>query len=676
MKSHSVILLSVLCLAVEHSPVTAQTFTPYYPPTPDTQPLDIAAGPDGQLWFAESNAGKIAKVTTAGVFTEYQVPNYITGLGPIVAGLDGNMWFATGAGIAKITPSGTITHYNFPTLGNNGACDLTVGPDGNVWYLRPLDKLGMVTTDGVFTEYTVPVGGDSIDTTSKLSTGPDGRLWFTYNAHIATQIGAVTTTGVFAEYPVPNRGYDIAEGPDGNLWYTSPDANRIGKLTTGGVVTEYEVPTPNSQPGSLAVGPDGDLWFGAQLQIGRVSTAGVFAMYTLPFPGVPGPISVVTGLTTGPDGNVWFTEVFRNRIVRFDPDPTSVCGDGVVYSGLEQCDDGNHDPADGCDSVCLLESEGASETSSTGPFSITTDGENDDATPGDPVETTVSSANAGTITITESSTSPSVGPDTVPLTGSVAITAPGTTPENPLRLEFILDASLQPSAGEITWLRNGVPVPPCTGASGEAAPNPCVDSVTSIGDDLLFVILTSAASTWQAVTTLCSGPDAVKPRLMASNLQAPLGDDKFSIQGEALVPLNPEIDPLNVGLRVLLTGTTGASIFDVTIPSGGYDTVAKAGWKVNRARTAWMYKGPGTTTGGIRKISIKTKASAPGELKFKVTGRDGSLPVAESDVPVSAMILVNWPADTTEQCVVAEFPATAPATPSCTFTNGSTLRCQ
>jgi len=33
-------------------------------PTPGSQPVDITAGPDGNLWFAEQNGNKIGRITT------------------------------------------------------------------------------------------------------------------------------------------------------------------------------------------------------------------------------------------------------------------------------------------------------------------------------------------------------------------------------------------------------------------------------------------------------------------------------------------------------------------------------------------------------------------------------------------------------------------------------------
>jgi len=35
----------------------------------------ITAGPDGALWFCETNADVVGRITTAGVITQYQLPS-------------------------------------------------------------------------------------------------------------------------------------------------------------------------------------------------------------------------------------------------------------------------------------------------------------------------------------------------------------------------------------------------------------------------------------------------------------------------------------------------------------------------------------------------------------------------------------------------------------------------
>jgi streptogramin lyase len=79
----------------------------------------------------------------------------------------------------------------------------------------------------------------------------------------------------------------IAAGPDGNVWFTEPDARRIGRITPKGRLTEFSAGiTSGYGPVGITAGPDEDLWFtvpgelgfvehgheGTTGQIGRIST--------------------------------------------------------------------------------------------------------------------------------------------------------------------------------------------------------------------------------------------------------------------------------------------------------------------------------------------------------------------------------------------------------------------
>ena len=72
---------------------TAGVITEFPIPTAGSSPAGIAAGPDGNLWFTESNANKIGRITTAGVITEFPIPTAGSGPFGIAAGPDGNLWF-------------------------------------------------------------------------------------------------------------------------------------------------------------------------------------------------------------------------------------------------------------------------------------------------------------------------------------------------------------------------------------------------------------------------------------------------------------------------------------------------------------------------------------------------------------------------------------------------------
>jgi uncharacterized protein (TIGR03437 family) len=176
-------------------------------PTANSGPEYITAGPDGALWFTESNlnnTGKIGRITTSGAITEYTVPTADSFPFGITAGPDGALWFTENntAKIGRITTSGAITEYSVPTA-NSGPGEITAGPDGALWFtesnLNNTGKIGRITTSGTITEYTVPTANSF---PFGITAGPDGALWFTeeYGNKIG-RIGAasplvITTTSL------------------------------------------------------------------------------------------------------------------------------------------------------------------------------------------------------------------------------------------------------------------------------------------------------------------------------------------------------------------------------------------------------------------------------------------------------------------------------------------------
>ncbi len=143
--------------------------------------------------------------------------------------------------------------------------------------------------------------------------------------------------------------------------------------------------------------------------------------------------------------------------------------------------------------------ESASQTFGSTGGTATTDTELDGATPFDPVETSVTSPTAGSVTIQEM---PAALP---PPSGfqfigqQVNVSAPAASPGNPLVIVFRLDGSIVPSGENqetIQVFRNGVLVPACTGGPGVAAPDPCVSSRTLVGNDVQLTVLSSTASVW------------------------------------------------------------------------------------------------------------------------------------------------------------------------------------
>jgi streptogramin lyase len=317
-----------------------QVVTEFPIPTSNSGPYAIAAGPDGNLWFTELSANKIATITTAGVITEFPSPPGGGGLMGIVAGPDGNLWFTESAGqkIGRTTTAGVITEFPIPTAGSPGG--IAAGSDGNLWFTEfGGNKIGRMTTAGVATEFPIPTAfSDPIG----IAAGPDGNLWFTESN--GNQIGKITTAGVITEFPIPTAGgfpTGIAAGPDGNLWFTEQGGNKVGRITTSGVVTEFPIPAAGSTPFGIAAGPDGNLWFAEQAgnNVGQITTAGVITEF---------PITTANsnpfGIAAGADGNLWFVEFTPNQVGRITtglatPEPMAVdahmaTGDSSNHNGV------------------------------------------------------------------------------------------------------------------------------------------------------------------------------------------------------------------------------------------------------------------------------------------------------------------------------------------------------
>ncbi|HXN00837.1 MAG TPA: Virginiamycin B lyase, partial [Candidatus Dormibacteraeota bacterium] len=77
------------------------------------------------------------------------------------------------------------------------------------------------------------------------------------------KVGRVSTSGLFTEYPVPTPGSvpnDIAVDRDGNAWFIEADANKVARITTSGMITEFPLPAAQSYPTGVVAGPDGNVW--------------------------------------------------------------------------------------------------------------------------------------------------------------------------------------------------------------------------------------------------------------------------------------------------------------------------------------------------------------------------------------------------------------------------------
>jgi streptogramin lyase len=257
-------------------------------------PHGITVGPDGNLWFAGSysSTNKIGKITTAGTITEYPLPNKGR-VSEIAKGPDGRLWFTDSETnkVGKVTTSGAVTEYPLPTGSRPEA--ITAGPEGNMWFTdEGTNQISTMTTSGTVTEPTevlAPVApGVSCTTlkqgcralkfsysTATSAKGPGGSEWGEYKGRLAKVIfEAYDPTGkkmqetAVAEYSYDQLGRLRAE------W--DPRISPALKNTYGydqeGHVTALD--PPGQEPWTFTYGPDSsDTGTGRLLKAYREPTA-------------------------------------------------------------------------------------------------------------------------------------------------------------------------------------------------------------------------------------------------------------------------------------------------------------------------------------------------------------------------------------------------------------------
>jgi len=208
-----------------------------------TKPQVIAVGPDANLWFADGgtlNQRTIGRITTAGVVTAFsdgpagcdEFTDICEPVG-IAAGSDGALWYTNsgsfpvlGGSIGRITTAGVRTHYT--GTGVSTPLYITAGPDSALWFTNiGNNSIGRSDTTGAITNYT----SATISGPREIAAGSDGNLWF--GNYVGDSIGRITPAGVVTSYAAAsvNGPYGVVSGPDGAIWFTNFDGDSIGRIS-------------------------------------------------------------------------------------------------------------------------------------------------------------------------------------------------------------------------------------------------------------------------------------------------------------------------------------------------------------------------------------------------------------------------------------------------------------
>ena len=273
-------------------------------PTPNSAPLAVAVDRDGNVWFTESNASKLAKFDpTTHTFSEYPVPN------------TGDMWGITIDLRGKIW----LTQYSLKGSINPGGA---VEPGGSGRLIR------FDPSNGNFTVINIPTSGAF---PFRLTSDAEGRIWFT--ELLGNQIGYYDpSSGKLQQYAVPTQfagPADLTFDARGTLWFTEayngsvakfdPHSNSFVEYHFASIAPTHFVGSPVgisvTQEGIVWVGDHGGNWV-----VGFNSTSQQVTLYPTHFPPPEVyPISLVNDLVADPQGGVWFTEHGGNSIGYLEP---------------------------------------------------------------------------------------------------------------------------------------------------------------------------------------------------------------------------------------------------------------------------------------------------------------------------------------------------------------------
>ena len=181
------------------------------------------------IWFTDFNSDSIGRYTVStGTFTQYFIPTPDANPIDVVVGPDGIVWFTPSflSFVGRLDPqSGVVTE--IPTVG--APRNITVSVDGSVWFTELLeDRIGRLepTTNQV-TEFQLAADVEPVD----IAAAPDGSLWFTQSR--AGNIARITADGVVTaeSRAIKNsQPAGITVAPSGDPWFTEMAANKIAVL--------------------------------------------------------------------------------------------------------------------------------------------------------------------------------------------------------------------------------------------------------------------------------------------------------------------------------------------------------------------------------------------------------------------------------------------------------------
>jgi len=278
-------------------------------------PQQLAIAGDGSVWIADRYRGLArrdahGRVKAYGLAAGEWEDDWATA---IVRGPDGAIWFATTGSVGRINDAGKLRKWRLPrssfagpaTAADDAVSFANDGAPGRIWRVTPAGTLTRVAFRT----------GRATWSTGGLAYGADGAFWLTQTTYGdgPDAIARVTRDGRYRSWAIRRKAepFRIVAGPDGALWFTERGAAAIGRITTAGETRQFSL--RHLVPSGIVVGPDGALWFAAESCLGRITTDGAVATWTMRG------AKTLNDIAAAPDGTFWLADTATQRLYHVTP---------------------------------------------------------------------------------------------------------------------------------------------------------------------------------------------------------------------------------------------------------------------------------------------------------------------------------------------------------------------
>ena len=259
-----------------------------------------------------------------------------SGVDTIARDRNGDLWFWTQTPVGVVRYDGHSFKAYPPPEGPAKGFAITVDPSGIVWF--GTDGDGLRFFDGARFGKLGTGDGLPSEGVSSLVCDTHGNLWVGTLAGVSLYRGDQLRTYTNADFPGAESVSDIAEAPDGSVWFGTWDDGATRFDGTSFTTLSAADGLVFSSVGSLLADREGNVWFGrGRAEVGGEGIARYdgtsFVKYTSRDGLTPG--AAVTAIEQGADGTIWVAED-RLGVLRLatEPDTVFVRIDTLPASGV------------------------------------------------------------------------------------------------------------------------------------------------------------------------------------------------------------------------------------------------------------------------------------------------------------------------------------------------------